>query len=86
VYGAPLSGAPRSYLGVVFRPYRAGIARYVLVSDDFRIEVRRHDATYEARADGKTLCNHAGNLRRFRAERTAAEAGVTAILRKEARQ
>jgi hypothetical protein len=76
VYGAPLSGAPRAFAGVVFRPYRAGVARFVLVSDDWRVIVWRHDTTWGAIADDRTVASPSGKPKRFRSERAACQAGV----------
>jgi hypothetical protein len=73
IYGEPLSGKPRTYADRVFRPYRVGIGRYAIITDDFRLEVRRRETTYSGIVDGKALAP------RFRSERTAAEAAVKAV-------
>jgi hypothetical protein len=73
IYGEPLSGKPRTFAGRVFRPYRVGINRYAWITDDFRLEVRRHETTYTAIVDHRSL------KPRFRSDRTAAEAAVKAV-------
>lgn len=73
LYGRALTGAPKTYCGVVFRPYRVGINRYAWISDDGRLDVRRHETTYTAIVDRKSL------KPRFRTLSGAAEAAVKAI-------
>jgi hypothetical protein len=72
VYGLPLSGKPREWHGVTFRPYRVGVNRYAMISDDFRMEVRDRflAATYMAVVDGKSLPT------KFRTEANAAAAAI----------
>lgn len=56
LFGLPLSGQPIERSGVIFRPYRTGIANTARISDDFRIEVRMTIAgTYRAMVDGDPL-------------------------------
>jgi hypothetical protein len=57
-YGKCLSGRPRVYKGVTFRPYRRGILLYIWVSDCERFKVfhlGQSGTTYAAMADGKDL-------------------------------
>lgn len=79
-YGAPLNGSTKTVDGVVFRCYRAGIMRFVMCSDDFRITVqRRTDAdTFTAAIDGVYIqgAGDSGRAKRFRSEWNAMEAGV----------
>lgn len=87
VYGEPLSGAPTTWAGVVFRPYRVGrpALTNVRVSDDFRIEVRSRGSywtTYTVTVDGKvveTIGKTRDHPKYFRDQKAAAEAGVRAL-------
>jgi hypothetical protein len=75
VYGRALGGAPRTWGGVIFRPYRVGIADSAWISDDGRIEVRdrsTYHRTYTASLDGQVLRNAAGKPKYFHSQGAAA--------------
>jgi hypothetical protein len=77
-YGLPLSGSPRTFAGVTFRPYKRGILLYITVSDDFRIELytTTNRNSWTAVVDGEPLPT------RFRSETNAAEAAVKLVQKK----
>jgi hypothetical protein len=86
-YGAPLGGRPITVLGVTFRPYRTGIGDTARCSDDFRITIAANKYgtgrhwTYTALVDGVSIRSDADerHAKRFRSDRTAAEAAVRAL-------
>lgn len=91
-YGPPVSNARTVVDDVTFRVYRAGVARMVTCSDDYRITITPIDGGFGGRAgyytvalDGVYLVGAGGDrAKRFQSRQNAMKAGVKAFRAKGA--